>query len=455
MVQVSIITKKDILNAQRMDAEYFRLEYLEIEERLNKIKSDDLYDLSLFIKKGLFDMPPTNYRKHGVPFIRVSNCHNLFLSTDNLVFLEEKVHERNSRFELNKYDFVMSKVGTIGEISVNMDFEKINYSQNNIGIKINKDKINPLFLIVYINSDFSRKQIERNQSGNVQSKLVLEDIKNLKVPILSNTFQNDVEKSVKGAYKKQNQAKQLYKEAEQILLEELDLVGYKPKHTFTFETNRKDIETAKRFDAEYFQPKHEEIIEIIEKYVGGFDFVKNMVDWKKGVEVGSEVYTEEGKDFVRVSDFSIHGVGEVNEKISDELFWKIKDKFQPEKGEILFTKDGTIGISHVLKDTIDGVLSSAFLRIILKEKYKDFEKECLSLIFNSIISKMQIERLSGGAIINHLKPSDFGNLQVPIITKKIQKQIAEKIQESHKLRKESKKMLESAKKKVEEEIEKA
>ena len=90
----------------------------------------------------------------------------------------------------------------------------------------------------------------------------------------------------------------------------------------------------------------------------------------------------------------------------------------------------------------------------LKEKYQSFEKECLSLIFNSIICKMQVEKLSGGAIIAHLKPSNFEKFKIPLIKPQIQKQIVKKIQKSHKLRKESKELLEEAKRRVGEEIEK-
>ena len=80
----------------------------------------------------------------------------------------------------------------------------------------------------------------------------------------------------------------------------------------------------------------------------------------------------------------------------------------------------------------------------------DFEKECLALIFNSIICKMQVEKLSGGALIAHLKPSDFEKFKIPLIDQKTQKIISQKIQESHKLRKESKEFLKLAIKKVEE-----
>ncbi len=71
-----------------------------------------------------------------------------------------------------------------------------------------------------------------------------------------------------------------------------------------------DINKARRFDAEYFQPKYADMIKKIENYQGGFDVIKNTIHWQKGVEVGSNAYISAGKNFVRVSDFSIFGIKE-------------------------------------------------------------------------------------------------------------------------------------------------
>ena len=188
------------------------------------------------------------------------------------------------------------------------------------------------------------------------------------------------------------------------------------KFLIFFHPTKKEIEQAKRFDAEYFQPKYEEIIKKIKSYKGGFEKVGEVLNWKKGIEVGSDAYSEQGKDFVRVSDFSKFGIENVSKKIDEKLFDEIKDEFQPKKGEILFTKDGTIGISYVIKENIEGVLSGAFLRLTLKDKYKNSQKEVLALIFNSIITKLQVEKLSGGALIAHLKPSDFEKFIFPLIS---------------------------------------
>ena len=94
--------------------------------------------------------------------------------------------------------------------------------------------------------------------------------------------------------------------------------------------------------AEYFQPKYEEIMKRIEKYIQEVLIpLKIWLKWKKGFEVGSESYLEYGKKFVRVSDFSKYGIERTNKYISEDLFKRLKEKFQPQSGEILFTKDGT------------------------------------------------------------------------------------------------------------------
>ncbi|MCK5176827.1 MAG: restriction endonuclease subunit S, partial [Candidatus Aenigmarchaeota archaeon] len=311
--------------------------------------------------------------------------------------------------------------------------------------------INPFYLMVFLRSYFGFNQLQRQRELTIQYQLTLDRVGKVLIPKLSEEFQLKIEKIAKESRKKQTRSKQLYKQAEELFLKELDLKDYKPKHTLTFETTKKETDKAKRIDADYFQPKYKEIIERIEKYENGFDIVKNIVTWKKGFEVGSNEYKEDGIPFIRVSDFSINGIKKTEKKLSEEIYKRLKKQFKPKKDEILFTKDGTIGLSYVLKEEFEGILSSAFLRLNLKQ---EFEKECLSLIFNSIVSKMQVEKLSGGAVIAHLKPSDFEKFKIPLIKPEIQKQIAEKIKESHKLRKESKEHLEDAKKKVEEEIEK-
>ncbi len=460
MPQISIIKKSDIQEARRFDAEFFKPEYLEIEEKLKKINNNLLNNLIIkltdyhangsyqILKEhvDLLDEPDYALMIRTIDF-ETDNFEN------NVKYVSENAYNFLDKTKLYGGEIIINKIGNAGRVYFMPYLDrKVSLGMNQFMFKTN-DKINNYFLYIFLISKFGKKIIERRISGAVPLSIDKQSVKNITIPILPQSFQLQIEKIVKSAYEKQTKSKQLYKEAEEALLKEVDLLNYKPEHILSFQTTKKETNEAGRFDAEYFQPKYEEIIKKIEKYKNGWDYVRNIVDRKKGVEVGSEAYRQDGMSFGRVADCSINGVEDTGKKISKGLYQELKNDYQPKRDDILFTKDGTIGLSYVVKEEFDLILSGAFLRLSLKDKYQTFEKECLSLIFNSIISKMQVEKLSGGAIIAHLKPSDFEKFKIPLIKPQIQKQIAKKITESHKLRKESKELLEKAKRKVEEEIE--
>ncbi len=45
-----------------------------------------------------------------------------------------------------------------------------------------------------------------------------------------------------------------------------------------------------------------------------------------------------------------------------------------------------------MKENIDGILSGAFLKLTLKDEYKDFSKETLSLIWGFYLFSLQVEK---------------------------------------------------------------
>ena len=58
---------------------------------------------------------------------------------------------------------MLSKVGTIGDFGINFEKDKINFSQNVIGIKM-KDNYKNIsgFLLSYCNSKYGQNQIKKN-----------------------------------------------------------------------------------------------------------------------------------------------------------------------------------------------------------------------------------------------------------------------------------------------------
>ncbi len=218
-----------------------------------------------------------------------------------------------------------------------------------------------------------------------------------------------------------------------------------------------------RIDAEYFQPKYEEIIEAVKKYKpastkasagkGGFEELGNLVKIRKSVEPWSEAYQESGIPFVRVSNLSKFELSGNNQQfISEELYNELKTH-QPKKGEILLSKDATPGMAYYLNEEPQKIIvSGGILR--LKIDNKQVLPEYLTLVLNSVIVQKQIERDSGGSIINHWRPDQVKTTLIPILKNDKQEEIKGLIEKSFDDRKLSKSFLEIAKRGVEMAIEK-
>ncbi|OIO19954.1 MAG: hypothetical protein AUJ23_01260 [Candidatus Magasanikbacteria bacterium CG1_02_32_51] len=253
-----------------------------------------------------------------------------------------------------------------------------------------------------------------------------------------------MEEIIKKANLANKKSEQEYKSAELIFLKEIGLDKHIASKLSVSVRNLSECLRDDRFDAEYWQPEYDAmekaVSKVIQKELG------EIVSVLKGVEVGSEAYDPEGKPFIRVSDFSIYGIEDVEKKISPELYEELKDKYTPKKGDVLFTKDGTIGLSYALHEEKVGILSGAFLR--LKPTIK-INTDYLALVLNSLYCKTQIERMSGGAIIAHLKPDSAKKIKIPLLSDAKQAEIAEKVSTAFRMRKEVKELLEKAKRAVE------
>ncbi|MCX7735068.1 MAG: restriction endonuclease subunit S, partial [bacterium] len=138
--------------------------------------------------------------------------------------------------------------------------------------------------------------------------------------------------------------------------------------------------------------------------------------------------------------------------ISDETYKRFM-RYKPNIGDFLLTKDATPGIAYVVKEDVEGIISSGIVKLKIDED--QINKEYLALCINSIIGKSQVERDVGGSVIIHWRPEQIKQLLIPILPDHIQRQIAELVQKSHQTRKKAKELLEIAKKAVEIAIEKS
>ena len=470
-MQSTIVWSSQLNNTKsfRIDAEYYHPKAIEYELKIvQQFHGQSIKTIGCKVVSGPFgsSLKSEAYLDSGVPFIRISDLRDFIISDDKLIYISEEDNDRLSSSKLNVGDIVLSKVGnTIGIASiVTPSIGYCNISENNIGIKMpaGMDDKEKSFLVTYLNSLPGQNQILRAISGNAQPKLNVADIEEVKVPHVSDALMLLIHNSFESSTSLIQQSESTFKEAENILLSELGLTHWQPKHQLTFIKNYSNTQQEGRIDAEYYQPKYDEIINAIKSYSGGWDTLGNLVHIKKCIEVGSTQYLDEGIPFVRVSNISPFEITE-EKYISDSLYKELtpqednipfeKSKnHQPRQGEILFSKDGTPGIAYYLKDEPPNMIPSGGI-LRLKSKTDKVNNEYLTLVLNSLLTQEQVNRDVGGSIILHWRPDQVKKTVIPILSEKKQSEIQQKVTESFHLRKQSKHLLEAAKKAVEMAIE--
>jgi restriction endonuclease S subunit len=451
MITYSIIKKSQLEGALRLDAEYYQPEYLEVLEKIKKLPHKKLGDLCLKITDGSHQTPP--YQESGMPFLMVKDVLEQQINFDqDISFISEDFDKKLKHCKPGAGDILLTKVGSVGISAVVPDDAPSFNIFVSIAVIKNCGGIDKFFLSTFLNSKFGRIQAIRAAKGISQPDLHLEDIKEFLIPIFPKDQQKEISKLVIEAINLFKDSKSLYSQAEDLLLEELGLKNFKIEDDLFYIVNLSEIKSSHRADAEYFQPKYERLISRIKYKI---EKLNNLLlpkgGIKKGIEIGSEQYQEEGKLFIRVSNLSKHGLVERDQKyLTEELYQKLKKDFEPKVGEILLTKDATPGIAYLLKESIEGIIAGGILRLKVKP---DINPEYLVLVINSIVGQMQIEKDTGGSVIFHWRPDQIKNLLIPILPKPIQQKIADLVQKSHEVRKKAKQLLEEAKRKVEELIE--
>ncbi len=357
-------------------------------------------------------------------------------------------------------DFVISRLGAYLEemgIIEEKESKQVLSTEFLVFRRIRKD-LSVYTLFALCMTEVVQKILRAGQYGTIHSRFYGFLLEELPIPDSLLAIDSNICATIKQAIQCRKLSRKVYGQAQDILLSELGLTDYQSKHQLTFIKKHSDTKRAGRIDAEYYQPKYEDIIKAITNYSGGWHTLEQLVHIRKCIEVGSDEYLDKGIPFVRVSNISPFEMSE-EKYISSSLYnaltpqeenipFEKSKSHQPRQGEILFSKDATPGIAYYLKDEPQKmIISGGILR--LKSKTDKVNNEYLTLVLNSILIQEQVNRDVGGSVILHWRPDQVKETVIPILSKAKQIQIQKKIAESFRLCRQSKDLLESAKKAVE------
>lgn len=459
-LEVSVLKYSDAMkdnDSKRIDSEFFKKEYLYIENKIKKKKFIQLKDTDITIKHPA--EIERNYVDNGIWFFRTQNLRPLRIEEDtNRVFISNTDAEKLSKNIIARNDILITRTGAnCGDCAI-YDLSDLAIASSHI-LVIRNTFFNQSFLSVFLNTKFGKLQINKGIYGGLQPEIAPYYLKNIYVPIFSNEFQQQIEQMVCESHACLEQSKDLYREAEVLLYRELGLDPENPlasiePHSGSLNISvrplSQSLNTTGRLDSEYYQQKYDEIEKVIKKQK--FAKLSDLVNMQKSIEPGSEAYQENGIPFIRVSNFNKFGISDTDIFLD---FSEFSQTIKPKKETILLSKDGSIGMAYCVKDDGNFITSSALLHLNIKrEKQREILPEYLTLILNSILVKLQAERDSGGSIIAHWRISEIEQILIPILDISIQEKIENLIKQSFTLRQKANELLQTAKQSVENAIEK-
>lgn len=431
--------------SNRIDSEYYRKEFLLYENIIKNIKHTELQDLASFLIGpfgSAFDTE--NYVANGeFRYVRGQDVKPFILKDGENRYLPESDFNRLSKYALRERDILVSVVGTLGNACIVQAKElPAIFSCKSTVVRTNK--INPVYLLSFLNSKYGHSLLLRKERGAIQKGLNLDDLKTILVPLPEVEFQNQIENIFYLAQDKLEECKQTFKNAELTLFSSLNLSQWQPieKNT-TVKKFSKSFAISGRLDAEYYQPKYDEVLQVIgnatHKTLG------SIATFKKSIEPGSDAYQTEGISFIRVSDISKFGLSQPEIHLDRKEFDLAELK--PKKDTILLSKDGSVGIAYKVEQDLDVITSSALLHLTITDK--EVLPDYLTLVLNSKLTQMQAERDAGGSIIQHWRPEEIKQVLIPVLPMDTQKELTKQIKQSFKLRQESTKLIDIAKQAVE------
>ena len=315
------------------------------------------------------------------------------------------------------------------------------------------DKISSNTLLTFCLTDEVQTILNCSQYGTEHPRFYEFVFNELPLPKALFTLNNKINILFDEAFNKREQSHALYLQAEELLLENIGLKNFKPSEKGTnIKSFKESFLGTGRLDAEYYQPKYEEIIDIVRSFKNGFANLELFIDsYSTGYPYNSEIYmNENGISLVRINNLTKEGVNLSNAIQIPKEYLNLSKKDIAQENDILISMSGTIGLSCVVREKNKIVINQRIMKITSK----NYNPHVLSMLLNSIIGKYQLERIGTGGVQTNISSNDIKQIFIPIIDNPTQQQIAELVDESFRLRKESERLLEEAKEMVEREIEK-
>jgi len=462
MAQISKINYSQLSNYfGRIDAEFYKPVSLYADEIIKKINHKVLghmvedgyrvvYENTKILREDKIAI------NKDARFLQATNISTdgLWIEPNDIGFVKEQDWNKYPKGRIKIGEVLIEVKGAAEKVTIVQDYMPKRTLVTGTLFKLNlkPNTVSSEYLFAFFSSKYGKILRDRTKVNTLIAYVSKPELYRIPIPILDNTQHNKITELIKKSFIKQHESQILYQQAKALLEKELGLDKITFKKPKSYIASLSAVVNSNRADADFYQTKFKQLEEHISTLHS--THLASICSLQKGYEVGTKLYTANGPTFIRVSNLTINGFtfGNSDKYISNNTY-NIFKVHKPKIGDILLTKDGTIGTCYVVDREVEGIVSSGIMNLTLSDA--SIPKEYLALVINSKICQMQADRDCSGALITHWKPEQIRKMKIPILSPKTMEHLADLVTRSKIARKESKQLLEQAKNRVEELIEEA
>lgn len=401
-------------------------------------------DIIQFVQYGT--SKELNETNSGFPTLRLNEFESLFIKRPEKYC--DKIDKATfESLSLKRYDVLICRTNgnpkLVGKSAIVLEDYDYAFASYLFRIRTDHKKILPSSLVLYLNSSFGRNEIEKNLMISNQANFSPAKFREILIAKLGVDFQEQLDRMVSLSFDKHRKANSLYHQTEQVLLLELSLSKWKSKAQTSFTADFSKIKYFGRIDAEYFQPKYDEIIQTVKSYKGGWEPLGDLVKIKD-----QNFSPAKDKEYKYIELANIGANGEITgytTSLGRDLPGRARRKVSS-KDLIVSTIEGSLSGISLIESDLDGALCSTGFYVINSDS---INSETLLVYLKSTAGQHLLKKGCSGTILTAINKDEFSKIVIPKFNVDIQTEIKDKITRVYNLRNGSKQLLEIAKRAIE------
>lgn len=387
----------------------------------------------------------------GYPIYRMNEIHDMLCDLDVDKYADITQTEYN-KFALKDGDVLFNRTNSfewVGRTGIYYQNDDIERTFASYLVRLNpKDGILPEYLCAYLSCKYGEWDVKRRARQSInQTNVNPEEVKEIEIPI----FDIDLQQKIRSCFTQANSLRILsqkdYSEAELILRTELEINSVIVTDVNVSQKHFSDFVDSGRLDAEYYQPRYDEVIDKISKYPYGHDKIGNLyiLRDKNFLPDDNTRYK-----YIELSDIGVNGeISGCTYEYGSNLPSRARRIVHT--GDIIISSiEGSLQSCAIITEEYDGALCSTGFYVLSPRK---INPETSLVLFKSSAIQALLKRACTGTILTAMNKDEFTAINLPVINKDLQNKIADIIQQSTILRGKSKYLLKLAKAAVEVAIE--